>query len=417
MRHRILLSAMALFCLLSCLDSGRTESSPLMKTVPSRSLAVMHFGDCSRGLALLLDSTHVFRNLDYGRLKDAEMILSYDYGSALVPLLCLDAGRASADTSSAVKSVLKQAEAKGLNCLYTANLLPRRAALLLSPSRASIAEALEHINSGASILDVHGFAEAESLACGACGSVFLKNGSSSRLLPKNLLKEYYPRQTLVRFFSEFAEWTVLNFKDYSREGMDACFWGDGSRRYLCEVFSCLEAGKSLAADAVPSSADLVLCLPLADARDYLSLWRECLDLRAGLSKYKGRLAGLKKGFGKAPDTWFAEVSPRELVLVRWDGHEVLLLRPAKKPKAFAPQENPYPGYAPALLGEAFRIGDDSFRAAEGGWLAFGSQDDVAAWLEAEKGGLQGLPRKARYYMINKEFSVFAGPENTILNVN
>lgn len=376
----------------------------------------MHFGNCSKALELLLDSTNVFRSIDYGRFNGSETILSYDYSAGLVPLLCLDAGRSSADTSSAVRSILAQAEEKRLVCAYTANHLQKRAALLLSPSRAMIDEALRHIDTGTSILDAQGFPQATELADGSCGSIFLKNGSASRLLPGKMLAAYFPRKDLVRFFAGAAEWTVLNLGAYSREGIDVRFLRDAGK-YFCKMLSGLEAGESAAQAVIPGDADFVLGLPLKDAKEYLSAWQDCLDARAEISRYKGRLAGLKKSSGKSPETWFTQVCPKELALVRWNGHELLLLRPAKKVKPFSPAANPCSGFLPALLGEAFRIADDSFSASAGGWMAFGSEEDVAAWLEAEKGGLPGLPRKAKCYLLNDELSIIVEQKNTVLNVH
>ena len=71
----------------ACTGNISRDIPPLMRSVPSRSLAVMHFPHCSSALEFLLDSTSIFRRVDYGRLGSAEMVLSYDYSAALVPLL------------------------------------------------------------------------------------------------------------------------------------------------------------------------------------------------------------------------------------------------------------------------------------------------------------------------------------------
>ena len=413
---RIVGVALVWLMLASCGNEVAGELSALYSAVPSRSVALMHFASCEDALSLLLDSTSVFRKLDYGRLSGAEMVLSYDYSAGLIPLLILDAGRPSADTSAAVRKLLEQADAHKLFCLYSAEMLPRRSALLLSPSKALIAEAGEHILSGTSILDAEGFREAVTLADGSKGSIILRNGSAVRLIPRNMLKDYFPRKDLVRFFSGVSEWTVLNFSSYSREGISVTFSEPGSGRYLSRMFSGLEQGDCSAATAVPDSSEFVLGLCLADPKAYLQAWEECLDVRAGLSRYKGRLASLRKSSGKAPSAWWAEKAPKEVVRAIWDGNEVLLLRPGKKPKASGLAENPYPGFVPALLGDAFRIADDSSCASAGGWIAFGSPEALSAWLEAPKGA--ALPgRKAKFYFVNPEFSIMADSKNTVLNVN
>ena len=407
-------------CLLlaSCGSKVAGELSALYSAVPSRSVAVMHFSSCEDALGLLLDSTSVFRSLDYGRLGGAETVLSYDYSAGLVPLLILDAGRADADTSAVVRSLLEQAAENKLFSLYSGEMLPRRSVLLLSPSKALIAEAGEHILSESSILDAEGFREAVPLADGGKGSIFLRNSSAMRLIPRKMLKDYFVRNDLARFFSGLCEWTVLNFSTYSREGISVAFREPGSARYLSRLLDALEAGECRASSAVPDSADFILGLCFEDSKSYIQHWEECLDVRADLSRYKGRLVSLRKNYGKAPSVWWAEKAPKELVRVIRDGQEILLLRPGKKPKAAGLSENPCPGFIPALLGGAFRIADDSMCASAGGWTAFGSAEAVAAWLEAPKGAaLPGIPRKAKYYLINPEFSVVADSKNTVLNVN
>lgn len=416
MRIPALACAISLFCMLSCSKGGKAELSPLMRTVPSRSVAVMHFDRCDDALALLLDSTSIFRRLDYGRLGSAEAILSYDYSAGLIPLLSIDAGRASEDSSSTVKKVLAQAEENRLRAIYTGGLLPKRAAVLISPSQQMLDEALRHIESGNSILDAQGFVQAAAMSEGGRGCILLKNGSASRLLPRKMLASHFARKDLVRFFAGAAEWTLLEFDSYSRERIGVKFRGDGNRRCLCEMFAPLPAADCGIAAVLPEGASLVMGLPLKSAKDYLAAWQDCLDRRAELSKYRGHLAALKKAAGKSPETWFAELSPKEVALVRWDSHELLLLRPQKKARNAGIGENARAGFIPALLGEAFRIADDSCCAAQGGWMAFGSEEDLAAWLDAEKGAA-GLPGKAKCYLITDELSIVADAKNIVLNVN
>lgn len=407
----------AVILLASCARVQAPEESALLRTVPSRAVAVMHFNRCERALEFLLDSTSVFRQLDYGRLGDAEMILSYDYSAGLVPLLSVDAGRANADTSSAVRKILQQAETLKLNALYTGDLLPKRAAVLLSPSVAAIDEALGHIESGASVLDAPDFVDASSLADGSGGSIILKNESAGRWMPVKMLKGQVDRREMVKFVNGAAQWTVLSFKELSSEGISVGAFTGGKRKYLAELFSHLPAGESKLVSALPDTAHFVVDLPLKDWKQYQEAWKECLDARAELSKYNGRLAGLKKRFGKSPDAWLTELSPRELALVRWESHELLLLRSARKSKrAFG--ENPCPGFIPALFGEIFRVADDSCVSSWDGWTLFGSAEDIEAWGNIVRtGALKGLPKNAKFYIRNDAVCLTADGKNILMDVN
>ena len=416
--QRILL-ILAVMAVAACGPGPRpSESSPLYGTVPSRSVAVMHFSHCSQGLALMMDSTSLFRTLDYGRMADNEAILSYGYSAGLVPLLCVDAGRAADDTSAQAAGLLRRAELSGLKTFYTARMLPKRAAVLLSLSQAAIDEAVQHIGAGTSILDAPGFAEAMQLALGGAGEIFLKNGAARRWLPASVLKSYIPRKDLVSFIADAAQWSVLNLRGYGRREIGVSFHDGGGARFLSHLFAGLEASDSKAADAVPASSEFVLDLPLADWRGYYDAYVECLDVRSSLSRHKAHLAALRKQYAKNPLDWAKERSPREIALVRWEGREVLMLRPEKRPKSVQDAQNPCPGFVPALFGSAFTIADDSCMGAYGDWLVYGSAEDVDALREAEKERfLQGIPRKLKYLFWTNELQIYADGKNTFLDVN
>lgn len=417
--RRIVVIALSVFLLWACNGNISRDIPPLMRAVPSRSVAVFHFPHCSSALGFLLDSTSVFRRVDYGRLGNSEMVLSYDYSAALVPLLAIDAGRSDSDTSQAVRRILSQAEELGLHALYTGNHLPKRAAVLLSTSRPSIDEAWGHIESGASILDAPGFKDALALSEVSSARIMLKNESASRWIPKNMLKGFISRKDLVRFVAGAASWTVMDLDGESRDGIVVHPFTDGKKKYIAEMFSALPAGDMKLSSVVPDTVDMVICLPLKDCKAYSEAWKECLDVRADLSRHKGRLASLRKSCGKNPEIWMAEQDIKEVAKVCWEGNEVLLYRGAhRKRNSSAPESNPYPGFIPALFGEAFRIADDGSFLCQGNWTILGSTEALASWLDACKGKpVPELPRKAKYYFGNKEFSLVADSKNIITNVN
>ena len=332
--HRAFL-ALVVLAAVSCGGRSPGEPSPLYSTVPSRSLAVMHFEHLKPALKLLLDSSSVFRSLDYGRLSNSEMILSYDYSAALVPILAIDAGRAADDTSGVVASLLGQASAKNLHCLYTGSALERKM-LLLSPSRAAIDEAAVHIAEGVSILDAQDFKRALELSEGADGRVLLRGDFAHRWLPKGLMEDIYPRKAVSSFVSQAAQWTVMDFNSVSAEGIRLRFLPDALGKSLSAMFGDLPAASCKLAAALPDSASFVLDIAFKDCRQYSAAWEKCLDARAALSKYNGRAASLRRQFGKKPADWLAGLDPVELARVRWDGHDVLLLRPraSRKTKDF-----------------------------------------------------------------------------------
>lgn len=415
---RKILLILVVLAVAACGSGPQTgEVSPLYRTVSSRAVALMHFGNCSDALSLLLDSASVFRTLDYGHLSVHEAILSYDFGATLIPLLAIDAGKASDDTSAQAAGLLERASAAGFKTYYTGRQIPKRAAVLLSRSQASIDEAVQHINSGSSILDAPGFSDALRLSDGSEGAVFLKNGAARRWIPAGLLKEEVGRTELAKFVAGAAHWTVLDFNSYSSEGISVKFMDEGDGACLSHLFAVMQAGESRLSDAIPDGCSFALDLPLADWKKYCEAYEECLDVRAALSKYKGRLAGLRKKCGKNPRTWAEELNPKEIALIRWNGGEVLLLRPARKPKAAETAQNLFPGYIPSLFGGAFAIADDSFMSVCGEWLLFGGQEAVEGYCEAEKVKfLQGFSRNSKYLVWTKDLSMQADNKNIQLNV-
>lgn len=410
-------SSIAVVLLVSCARVSAPEASPLMRTVPSRAVEVMHFPHLEQALELLFDSTSVFRSIDYGRMDDAEMVLSYDYSAGLIPLLAIDAGRSAADTSSAARKVLEQAAGLNLYALHTGDLLPKRAAILLSPSQASVDEAFRHIESRVSILDANGFADALSLAGEGAGMLILKNENTNRWLPKGLLEDVYPRKAVSSFVSQAAQWTVMDYDGGRAEDIRLRFLPDAMGKSLSAIFEGLPAAPCKLASALPDSASFVLDMAFKDCRQYTAAWERCLDARAALSKYNGRVASLRKQFGRKPADWLAGLDPVELARVRWDGHDVLLLRPSRKPKNAGLSDNAYPGFVPALFGEAFRLPCDSATLCSGGWVAFGSAGDVQAWADAAKvRSSRLLPGKIKYLLKTDELYLFGDDKKTVLNV-
>lgn len=415
MRYPLSIAALVL---LSCARVPSPQDNPLMNTVPSRAVAVMQFPHMEKALGFVFDSTSVFRKLDYGRLGDSGMVLSYGYGAGLIPLLAFDAGRAGADTSSAVRKILSQAEELKLHAFYTGAMLPKRSAVLLSPSRAAVDEAVGHIESGVSVLDAPNFRDALSLADAPCGSLMLKNGSALRWLPSSFSADGVDRRSLIRFTNGVSEWTILNFSELSRKEIGVRLYDGGQKKYLSSHFGPLPAGDCRLQSALPDNASFVVDLPLKEWKRYLDSWKECLDARENLVKYKARLAALKKSTGNNPETWLAEVNPAEIALVRWNGREVLLVRRSRKSRSSELSANPFRGFVPALFGNVFSLADDSFMASRGVWTVFGSGEDVAAWLDADKpGNVPGLPKKAKCFVINNGFGLTADSGNIVLNVN
>ena len=407
----------AILMMVSCGDGGRDGRSDLLLTVPSRSVAVMQFRHCGDALRFLTDSLSVFRKLDLRRLEHAQMVLSYDYSARLIPLLAIDAGRASDDTSSVVAGIIGQAEELGLCCSYTGKALHGRAALLLSPSRASILEAEEHIRAGASIMDARAFPEAVSSWSGE-GLVILRGGKAARWLPASVLSGVVPRRKLISFLDEIAEWTVFDLPSCEWKDASVRFITGGREDYLGTWMPGGQGTSSRIREIFPEGTSLVLDLPLKSWKDWYASYRGFLDSRARLARHDSMLASLKTVSGTAPVKWMEQIDPQEIALVRWDACELLLVRTRKKAREASSGDNPYRGFVPAVFGKAFETTDDSFMGRSGNWIAMGSPEAVGLFLEgfSPVGNLQMPAKDVKFAVWTPEFSLSGAGDGVLFNV-
>ena len=397
----------------SCGRGGGGFDSGLLRTVPSRSIAVMAFADAGEALKMLCDSSHIFRQIDLGRFGSREMLLSFDYGSALVPLLALDAGRAGRDTSEAVRRLLSQAEGLGLFCAYSADTASHSAAVLLSPSAAAVSEALFHIESGASVMDAPGFAEAAALAEGSKGSILLRNSAAGHLLPKDLPENIVPRRELVKFLSDASEWTAADFDEYSFKNLRITSYNTGKHNFM-RIFEDFDGAGSEIADILPAGTLFFADLPLDDAEGYYGARKEWLDARSALRRHENACSALKSTTGLSPKAWLAASKPKEIARIVWEGGSVLALRFAKAPSAKTLIPNDIQAFPGTVFGKLFSLPDESAAVRKGKWLIIGSAAEAEAFLALQKDESFGrFPKKGLKFAIYNEGALLAGDKKGI----
>lgn len=407
----VLLSVLAAAC-----SSGVEEAPALLRTVPSRSIEVMHFRHAGKALEMLLDSTHVFRSLDLGRLEGSEMVLSYDYSSTLVPLLSLDAGRYRTDSSETVKSILAQAEALRLQAAYVVDTARRTTALLISPSTASISEALIHIKSGASVLDAKGFTEALTLAKGDEGFILLSHSAGGHIAPRGFLGQELPKGFLSRFIYESTRWTVLNFDSYRKKDISVDFSPVGPEHYYLSIFKDLKGGDSRVGRILPEGTDWVIDLPLRDWEAFYDARCRWLD---GTSRYKIHIwncEDLEKLNKLSPQDWCRRIRPQEVSVIQWDGHKVIALRVKKAAAKMQLTPNPLRDYTAEMFGRLFKEPEESVCSTMGRWMVFGSPEDVSAFAEAPRPEKAlGFGKKIKYVIYRPEWQLIGSDKGVRLN--
>ena len=414
----MLLCSLALAGAVSCSQGeAASEASRLLRTVPSRSVEVMCFRNGGKALAMLLDSSSVFRRIELGRLSDHEIVLSYDYSSTLVPLLGIDAGRSAGDTSEAAKGVIAQLGGLGLHHSYVVDTVQKRAALLVSPSTAAISEALTHIASGASILDAPDFGEAVREAGGGEGYVIVRNSAAAHLLPADFLKGKVDRKALSSFLSGACEWTVINFQSYRTQNIRLRPCGISDKRWFLSVPAQMKGSSSKLSGILPASADFVVDLPLSDWKAWYSARCEWLDARSVLARHKRSCDALKSSAGLAPADWAASLNPEEIALVCWEGRKALLIRTRARLSGGL-EDNRFAGFPAAVFGSVFSLDDESSCCSHGGWLLIGGKDDIAALAVAEEHASPDVLREKglAYAVVAPGFSVAGLPAEASLNI-
>ena len=417
-RFASLICWFALVAAVSCSqETAAPEASRLLRTVPSRSVEIACFRNGGKALAMLLDSANVFRRIDFGRLSDHEMVLSYDYSSTLVPLLSVDAGRSAGDTSEAVKGVMEQLGALKLHQAYSVDTLHKRAALLISPSTAAISEALTHIRSGASIMDAPGFSDAVREADGSEGYVILRNSAAAHVLPAGFMKGVVDRKALASFISGACEWTVVNFQSYKKKDLRLKPCGISDKRCFLSVPAQLKGSSCKLAEVLPAGADFVADMPLDDWKAWYSARCDWLDARSVLVRHKRTCDALKSSTKVAPKDWAASLNPREVAIVSWEGRKVLLIR-TRASISGELQENAFAGYPAAIFGDMFSLEDESSCCGHRGWLLIGNSDDIAAFATAEEHASPEVLREKglTYAVVAPGFSIAGRPDGATLNI-
>ena len=353
----------------------------LIAAVPSDALAVICYDRAAEGMQLF-DSTSILQQLNLTAFKNAKMALSLCYNGSLVPVLALDAGRAEADSVSAVSTLLAQASTLKLQAEYVRPdpEAKRRGILLITPSDAQLTAVRRHLTEYTSILDAPGFRQALAAASGQDFIVFRGGGAPERLAPKGWLQEFFPRRELTRFLGSVADWTVLT---PAVDGFQVAPVCGGDDAFYANILASLPFGESRLGTILPQEVRFALALPVAqpELRKAVERWQ---DASVKLTAYQKQLDALRKESGKDPLKWEQEVNVREVALVHFAGGAVVLVRPAKPATEREPYENPRRGFLPALYGKAFALVDDSCTACSRGWQIYGSPEAVEAFIAAER---------------------------------
>lgn len=417
LKSRIIAFLTVLAALISCGGPAVEKHEPsLLDFVPSDALAVVSYDRCMDGLELL-DTANVLHKIDYGKLGNSKAVLALCYTTSLMPILAIDTGKAAADTSDAVTGIIGQAAELGLKAEFIQDeeQTGKRGALVITPSQTELISTKRHYSEQASILDASGFQEALDKCNGSKEWIIFRSNGADKYIPRSFLMNYVPRREFSLFMQKATDWMVLVPSSGSSFTADAVCAEFGS--YYFKTIESLPATQSKLGPMLPRSTEFAIALPTPKDR-FREAYEVYLDASVKLEKYEARLRDLKTDSGKAPKDWEEELDVREVAVVKWNNRSVNLVRCGKsRQQDIAP--NPYRGFVAALYGSAFAINDDSSYACSGGWMIFGGEEDLEAFLNCEH-GVEGTkwPGKDCKAIVFKPGFLFCWNKKEItLNVN
>lgn len=372
----------AVFMAVSCAQSPQQqrEVSPLLRTVPSDALVVMDFDRCSDVFAFMPDSTCAIARLELGHLKNARCVLSYVYSGRLEPVLSIDAGRAPADTTDSILSLVAQADTLGLHARFFPNgwAEGERSAIIITRADATMPAVMRHIEGLTSIYDAPMFKEATQKAGNSRGTIYLRNSGLDKSIPKSFLKGFVGRTELIRFLQKSADWTVFGVNSQKQLDVDVVL--GPSMEHYTNAIADLPFAESRLGSILPADTDFAVAQPVVAG--FREKFEAYMDASVKLTKYRKRIDELKSACGKSPLAWEKEQDIKEIAFVCRAGSKLMLARPAKAGENTGVLENPFPGFLQSLYGELFAIPDLSFAVLDG-WNIYGTDSAVQSFLDCE----------------------------------
>lgn len=377
-----------------------------LQAVPSDAAAVLCFSSLDRCVKLLDDSSKPFGAIvgaasrkefrsfladlhasqDLHSLTSGKTAVSLHFSGALVPLMVLDAGSATQDTTQALLAAFSLAAAKGL-CAQTKTCAGRNM-FICSPSETTVASAIRHIENSESVLDDKNLVSL--LERSSCRSTaFFSNQYASKLLGAFLSGRLASK---ADFFRTAADWTSFEIRESSDKGFSAAsdaVWGRAGSYYM-NVIADLPSEVSRCLDAIPAGCVTSLGFQIADYNVWKDAYDKYLDAGGQLKASRVMRDSLKHRLGCDTEQWAAEI--KEVVHIDWksaDGQpfSANLFRLRKAPKN-ASEAGPWAGkdLAATLYGPVFALQEEDSAAYAGEWMATGSQAAVADWVKSCQSG-------------------------------
>jgi len=384
------------------LPSGHfIENHKLIKAVPSDAAIVFCFKDFKKACEYLSDTTATFGKIasdkfdkisrgNFPSLRKAQAIMSVHYSKDIPPLLVieydaapvLDSLGAPADTTDDVRRLLATAQESGLHTKL------RNGLAMISSSETVISSSTRHLAEGHSILESNGFKELASDVRGD-DAILINSDYTENLASAFFARKHFRKSDFVK---ELSKWTSLSIAKRSDNGVlmqGEVLYGDDPSSYLNIIND--GASTASAAEAVPSHADFVASMPVANIGKYIKSYRSYLDSKIKLETYESTLRDQQHNAGKTAEDWAKALDIKEVAIAYLhfedNPRQVLLVKPgARKFSVNAGEEFPYSGFAKSLFGELFTASSEDSCAVVNGWIVIGERpcvEDYSKMLESQ----------------------------------
>jgi len=369
-----LLAALLLCGCSSAVREEHREPPEVMKAVPSDAVVIVSCPRLSNGLEQVFDSTDVLRSLAWGKLSGHEAAIAFINAGKLSPLVCVDAGKASADTSAGVSMLLEQAGRHHMKARYCCGDDHRisRNILLIAESEAVISNALRHVEAGESILGDNDFLSAFRLS-GGREAVFIRNSGIAGVIPRGYLSGMFDRKQMLKFLANAAEWIIAVPRQSGCEIMTFQHEDDSQ---FANMLGKMNDGECRISEILPENVEYAFSLPVAEGfREVYQNWRYSCS---NLDKYSKEIERIRKVYGVKALDWEKERVVREAGIIQFGGGRRIIALRADNPGngSEAIEANPAPGMVAALYGKAFSTARDSCRYVSGNWILYGSKETL-----------------------------------------
>jgi len=381
----LLLMVLGLLPLIPSCGSGApgpsADAPELFQAVPSDALGAGYFSRLDHALERMTDSTSILRTIDFGRLARSKAVVALCDVSSIVPLVAIEAGKASPDTSAAAAALLALADSARVPCLHFT--IGEHNIVLLSPSETVITVAGRHLLSGSSILDAPDFDKVSEVLPG--GDVIVYRNRGAHKLFGNRIDAGL-RASVIPFLRDASEWMIVSDGSIVTVQPDA-------EKYFSNFCSSLPAAPSKFGDVLPEGTMFYIDVPVSGTEEFRDAYELWLDARVALESYNARLSRLGKACGKDPRIWEKELDVREVAVADYPFGKVNFLRVKNKESNKGVTVNPWTGYVRALYGDAFNPADSCVMRS-GNWIISGSRKALDS-LSFNAAASRDWPAKAK----------------------